>query len=301
MFIIAVRLTRTPTADAAALVPSDLREVADEWVDRYPGAHIEHVSVLPIGDHDIALFLYTLMNDRETLAAATRIFSELLAQHAPGWRLAGPNMSRSTHRSQALTANLFNNPEGDITRPSLNTWVRSRSPNPSSKQLGAQGESNESEPKPAMASTQRLKRIVHHWGKWVATLLTVSLLLSGADGCTATDKHATPSAAKSSRMSSTTQPTANALVDPLSEITDKKDRDYIAESIQPLLHANGLGPSHYDLHIETKTHSVRVYVVCTPDSPFYGNHRQTLLRTMCEKISILCRHSRRNWQSGRNS
>jgi len=74
----------------------------------------------------------------------------------------------------------------------------------------------------------------------------------------------TSPAAGPSHSSSTVQADASAtLVDPLSEITDN-----VAKSIRPILHADGLGPAHYDLRLDAETHSVRVYVVCTPDSPY---------------------------------
>ena len=115
----------------------------------------------------------------------------------------------------------------------------------------------------------RVRRIFHHWDKRITTLFAVSLLLSGVAGCTASPKRPPPSASTSSlSTSSSKSPDPNALADPLSEITDKNDPNYIAASIQPIIHATGSGPSHYDLHLDSGTHSVRVYVVCTQDSPF---------------------------------
>ncbi|SDZ54334.1 hypothetical protein SAMN05421684_6477 [Asanoa ishikariensis] len=57
-------------------------------------------------------------------------------------------------------------------------------------------------------------------------------------------------------------------MDPLSEITDSKNDRFVAESIGPILHVDGLGPSRYDVRLDAGTRSVRAYIVCAPDSPF---------------------------------
>ncbi len=112
----------------------------------------------------------------------------------------------------------------------------------------------------ARRRSHRLKRVLHRGGKRIAALFTVSLLLPGIAGCTPKPATSQPSASAGAD--------AGALVDPLSQITDKRDPDYVAESIQPILHAEGLGPSSYEVHIDTETHSVRAYIVCAPDSAF---------------------------------
>jgi hypothetical protein len=61
---------------------------------------------------------------------------------------------------------------------------------------------------------------------------------------------------------------APGIVDPLSEITDKNDRRYLSQAVNPLLHARGAGPSRFRLRADAGMRSVRVYIACAPVSSF---------------------------------
>ena len=139
-----------------------------------------------------------------------------------------------------------------------------------------------------------------HRVKGLTALLTTSLLMAG---CTATANHAKATAATHTPPSvSNASPPApsTVLVDPLTEITDAKDPNYIATSVYSLLHATGTGPSHYNVHIDTSTHSVRAYLVLPYPYPLQGHHRPRLLRRMRDEVQLLRRHPRQTRPPGRH-
>jgi hypothetical protein len=113
-----------------------------------------------------------------------------------------------------------------------------------------------------------LRKPIFRQGRGMAALLAASLLLTGAAGCTS--GHTTsPGFAEPTHTGSTPPGDTNAtIVDPLSEITDKNNERYVADSVRPILHANGSGPFRYKLSIDNGTHSVRAYIACTPESPY---------------------------------
>jgi hypothetical protein len=102
----------------------------------------------------------------------------------------------------------------------------------------------------------------------MATLLAASVLLTGAAGCT--PGHTTsPGVAVPTHTGSTPPGVTNAtIVDPLSEITDKNNKRYVADSVGTILHVNGSGPSRYKVSIDKGTRSVRAYIACIPESHY---------------------------------
>lgn len=56
--------------------------------------------------------------------------------------------------------------------------------------------------------------------------------------------------------------------DPLATLTDQRSSDFLADRLDPVVHARGRGPAHLTVLPAPGTGSVRFYVVCSPDSHF---------------------------------
>lgn len=99
-------------------------------------------------------------------------------------------------------------------------------------------------------------------------LLMLPLVLLTAAACTTSSKRADPSDSRPTQAASSASTDAGSIEDPLSAITSKDDEAYVADSVQPLLHTNGAGPSRFEISASAETKGVRVYLACAPDSEF---------------------------------
>jgi hypothetical protein len=99
--------------------------------------------------------------------------------------------------------------------------------------------------------------------------VTGGLLLAGLalTGCTQANSNTqSSSAGPSSKGSSPLERVA--LVDPLSEIRDPKNDNFVATNVNVVLDKHGVGPHTYAINVTSGTPSLRAYLSCTPGANF---------------------------------
>lgn len=96
------------------------------------------------------------------------------------------------------------------------------------------------------------------------------VLLVGMTGCTvgAPQESQPNGVQKSGTASRPIYKTTHGVVDPLSEITDKYNSEFVSSSVGVVLHKSGKGPTAYPVSITQGTPSVRAYIACSPESKF---------------------------------
>ena len=92
------------------------------------------------------------------------------------------------------------------------------------------------------------------------TLLAVLGLALALAGCS-NDRGSSPPVSQHSAATAT-------VVDPLAELTDKKNPRYVADQVTTVLHEQGTGPKTFQIAITPGTQRLEFYVACSPDSSF---------------------------------